>query len=76
MRSFLTFLAIGCVIGSSFSTLAVDEKARTTDRPSKESSPGPDEKADESVPREFLGFAEVTEFRGVIDDPDGKSKPC
>ncbi|MGZ5001992.1 MAG: SH3 domain-containing protein [Chthoniobacterales bacterium] len=25
----------------------------------------------ETVPREELGFAEVTEFRGVIDDPDG-----
>jgi tetratricopeptide (TPR) repeat protein len=23
------------------------------------------------VPREFLGFADVSEFRGVIDDPDG-----
>jgi hypothetical protein len=26
---------------------------------------------DQKVPREYLGFAEVTEFRGVIDDPDG-----
>jgi len=26
---------------------------------------------DETVPREYLGFAEVNAFRGVIDDPDG-----
>ncbi len=27
--------------------------------------------ADQTVPREFEGFAEVAEHRGVIDDPDG-----
>jgi hypothetical protein len=25
----------------------------------------------ETVPREYQGFAEVTKYRGVIDDPDG-----
>jgi len=29
------------------------------------------DKPDETVPREYLGFAEVNAFRGVIDDPDG-----
>src|SRR5262245_16927673 len=72
MKPFLIFLAIvACALGCSFSILAASEESAPANRPSKESSPQSDAKTDESVPREFLGFADVSEFRGVIDDPDG-----
>jgi hypothetical protein len=29
------------------------------------------DKPDETVPREYEGFADVQQHRGVIDDPDG-----
>jgi hypothetical protein len=72
MRSFLIFVAIvACALSSGFSILAANDEPPAAESPSEESSPSPGEKADESVPREFLGFADVSEFRGVIDDPDG-----
>ena len=64
-------MIVACVMSLSFSILAANDEPLATQSPSKESSPSADEKTDESVPREFLGFAEVSEFRGVIDDPDG-----
>jgi tetratricopeptide (TPR) repeat protein len=71
MKPFFTFMIIACVMRLSFSVLAAHDEPLAAQSPSKESSPSADEKTDESVPREFLGFAEVSEFRGVIDDPDG-----
>jgi Tetratricopeptide repeat/Bacterial SH3 domain len=72
MRSFLIFVAIvACVLSCRSSILAANDKPLPAESPSEELSPSPGEKADESVPREFLGFADVSEFRGVIDDPDG-----
>src|SRR4029453_16666645 len=54
-----------------FSVPAANEKPVAGKSASEKSSPAPDEKSEETVPREFLGFADVSEFRGVIDDPDG-----
>jgi hypothetical protein len=72
MRSFLIFVAIvACALSCGFSILAANDEPLAAESPSEELSPSPGEKADESVPREFLGFADVSEFRGVIDDPDG-----
>jgi hypothetical protein len=64
-------MIVACVMSLSFSILAANDELLAAQSPSKESSPSADEKTDESVPREFLGFAEVSEFRSVIDDPDG-----
>ena len=72
MRSFFTFVAIvSCALSCGFSILAANDEPLAAESPSEELSPSPGEKPDESVPREFLGFADVSEFRGVIDDPDG-----
>jgi hypothetical protein len=72
MRSFFTFVAIvACALSCGFSILAANDEPLAAESPSEELSPSPGEKPDESVPREFLGFADVSEFRGVIDDPDG-----
>lgn len=64
-------MIVACAMSLGFSILAANDEPLAAQSPSKESSPSADEKTDESVPREFLGFAEVSEFRGVIDDPDG-----
>jgi tetratricopeptide (TPR) repeat protein len=56
MRAFLIFVAIAACAIDCGSSIAAAEEASA---------------ADETVPREFLGFANVSEFRGVIDDPDG-----
>jgi Bacterial SH3 domain/TPR repeat len=71
MRPSFTFVAIACAIGCGFSVPAANEKPVAGESASEKSSPAPDEKSEETVPREFLGFADVSEFRGVIDDPDG-----
>src|SRR5947199_982147 len=72
MRSFCTLGAlIACAIGCGFSVPAANEKPVPGESASEKSSPAPDEKSEETVPREFLGFADVSEFRGVVDDPDG-----
>jgi tetratricopeptide (TPR) repeat protein len=59
------------MIACGFSILGADEKPIATESASPKSSVTPGERSDETVPREFLGFADVSEFRGVIDDPDG-----
>ena len=72
MRSFCTLGAIvACAIGYGFSVPAANEKPVAGKSASEKSSPAPDEKSEETVPREFLEFADVSEFRGVIDDPAG-----
>ena len=72
MRSFCTLGAIvACAIGYGFSVPAANEKAVAGKSASEKSSPAPDEESEEAVPREFLEFADVSEFRGVIDDPAG-----
>jgi hypothetical protein len=77
MRSFFIFVAIvACALGYSFPVLAANDEPLAGQSPSQEPSPLPGEKADESVPREFLGFADVSEFRGVIDDPNGYVNLC
>jgi hypothetical protein len=71
MRPSFTFVSIACAIGCGFSVPAATEKPVAGKSASEESSPAPDEKSEETVPREFLEFADVSEFRGVIDDPAG-----
>ena len=71
MRLSFTFVSIACAIGCGFSVPAANEKPVPGESASEKSSPAPDEKSEETVPREFLGFADVSEFRGVVDDPDG-----
>jgi Bacterial SH3 domain len=72
MRNSRTFVAIvALTISCGFSILAANDEPLAAESPSEESSPKLGEKPDESVPREFLGFAHVSGFRGVIDDPDG-----
>ena len=66
------FVAIvTCAISCGFSVPAADEKPVAGESASEKSSPAPVEKSEETVPREFGEFADVSEFRGVIDDPDG-----
>ena len=64
-------VTVVCVMSCAFSILAAAEKSAPTAEPTKEPSSQPNENAEQRVPREFLGFADVSEFRGVIDDPDG-----
>lgn len=71
MRPSFPFVAIACAIGCGFSVPAANEKPVAGKSASEKSSPAPDEKSEETVSREFLTMADVSEFRGVIDDPDG-----
>ena len=72
MRSFFIFVVvIACASFCCFSILAADDEPVAAESPSKESPSKSGEESEVSVPREFLGFADVWEFRGVIDDPDG-----
>ena len=72
MRYLGTLLIIvACASSCSFSILAADREPAVAKGRSKESSPGIGDKTDENVSREFLALADVPEFRGVIDDPDG-----
>src|SRR6266480_6798283 len=72
MKSFFTFVVVlAYTIACNFSALAADQEPAAANRPSKESSPGIRDKTNENVSREFLALADVPEFRGVIDDPDG-----
>jgi tetratricopeptide (TPR) repeat protein len=64
-------VTVVCVVSCGFSIVAAAEKSEPVAKPSKEPSSQSNENAQETVPREFLGFADVSEFRGVIDDPDG-----
>jgi Bacterial SH3 domain. len=72
MRSFFILLVVvACTISCSVSVFAANEKPVAGESASGKSSPAPDEKSEQTVPREFLAMADVSEFRGVIDDPDG-----
>jgi hypothetical protein len=64
-------LAVVSAISCGFSVRAANEKPVAGESASEKSSPAQTEKSEEAVPREFLEFADVSEFRGVIDDPDG-----
>jgi uncharacterized protein YgiM (DUF1202 family) len=54
-----------------FGVLAADKGPAGAATPAKNSSAPAIKNAEEIVPREFVGFADVSEFRGLIDDPDG-----
>src|SRR5438034_1727118 len=70
-RIFAFVVIVACAGAAGFSILAAEEKAVPAASASQQSSSEPDEKSEETVPREFLEFADVSEFRGVVDDPDG-----
>jgi len=69
--SFVSIVVLAFVLSCGPSVFAADRDAAAAESPSRESSPQPDEKAEQTMTREFQGFASVSEFRGVIDDPDG-----
>src|SRR6266481_5503799 len=71
MRPFFIFMIVACVMSLSFCVLATNDEPLAAQNPSKESSPQPNKNTEETVTREFQGFSGVSEFRGVIDDPDG-----
>lgn len=75
MSSLFTVVTIAaCAISWDLADLSPEEKsvpATGANSSSEASSPNPAENADETVPREFWGFTDVSAFRGVIDDPDG-----
>jgi len=71
MRSSCLFVAILAFALGCPSVFAAERNVAATESPSTESSPQSDEKAEQTATREFQGFASVSEFRGVIDDPDG-----
>jgi hypothetical protein len=70
---FVTIRVINLFVATVACAISCGSSSAQEPSPSEEhhASPLPGEKADESVPREFLGFANVSEFSGVIDDPDG-----
>jgi tetratricopeptide (TPR) repeat protein len=57
--------------GLAMICFAGNEQTPAVKGTSKQPSPQPNEAREETVTREFLGLADVPEFRGVIDDPDG-----
>ena len=72
MRAFFTLgVIVACAISCGLSLRAADQEPAAANGPSKESSPGIGHKTNENVSPEFLALADVPEFRGVIDDPDG-----
>ena len=72
MKFLCSFVAIlACAISCGLWGLAADQEPAVANGPSKKSSPALGDKTREKVSREFLALADVPEFRGVIDDPDG-----
>src|SRR4029453_4022362 len=73
LLKFVTIRVINLLVATVACAISCGSSSAQEPSPSEEhhASPLPGEKADESVPREFLGFANVSEFSGVIDDPDG-----
>jgi hypothetical protein len=67
----MAVVTVACVMSCAFSILAAAEKSEPAAKPCEEASSQPNENSEKTVPREFLGFSDVSEFRGVIDDPDG-----
>jgi uncharacterized protein YgiM (DUF1202 family) len=59
----ITLIALSCG-GIQNAVSAQNESEKASPKPGETSSK-------EEVPREYQGFAEVAEFHGVIDDPDG-----
>jgi TPR repeat/Bacterial SH3 domain len=70
-RIFAFVVIVACTVIAGFSILAAEEKAVPAASASRQSSSEPGEKSEETVSREFLAMADVSEFRGVIDEPDG-----
>jgi hypothetical protein len=58
MRLSFTFVSIACAIGYGFSVPAANERPVAGESASEKSSPAPDEKSEETVPRELLAWEE------------------
>ena len=72
MKSFFRFVVmLALTMNGSFVILAAGNRPSATPSLSKEWSGEAGDKTGDTVPREFLGFTDVSEFLGVIDDPDG-----
>jgi len=72
LKSLFASVAVACAISCGFSALAADQQPAAANGPSKESSPAVGDQTDKDVSHEeFQGLADVPEFRGVIDDPNG-----
>ena len=68
MKCFCSLFVTAAVAVTCF---AGNEQTPAAKSVSEQPSPQPNENSEETVTREFQGFAGVSEFRGVIDDPDG-----
>ena len=65
------FCSLFVTAGLAVTCFAGNEQTPPAKSVSEQPSPHPNENSEETVTREFQGFAGVPEFRGVIDDPDG-----
>jgi tetratricopeptide (TPR) repeat protein len=65
------FCSLFVTAGLAMTCFAGNEQTPAAKRVSEQPSPRLNENSEETVTREFQGFASVPEFRGVIDDPDG-----
>lgn len=65
------FCSLFVTAGLAVTCFAGNEHTAAAKSVSEQPSPQPNENSEETVTREFQGFASVSEFRGVIDDPDG-----
>jgi Bacterial SH3 domain len=65
------FCSLLMTAGLAMTCFAGNEQTPAAKSVSEQPSPQPNENSDETLTREFQGFAGVPEFRGVIDGPDG-----
>jgi tetratricopeptide (TPR) repeat protein len=65
------FCSLFVTAGLAMTCFAGNAQTPAAKRVSEQPSPQLNENSEETVTREFQGFASVPEFRGVIDDPDG-----
>jgi len=65
------FCSLFVTAGLAVTCFAGNEHTAAAKSVSEQPSPRHNENSEETVTREFQGFAGVSEFRGVIDDPDG-----
>jgi tetratricopeptide (TPR) repeat protein len=65
------FCSLFVTLGLAVTCFAGTEQTPAPKGVSEQTSPQPNENSKETLTREFQGFAGVSEFRGVIDDPSG-----
>jgi tetratricopeptide (TPR) repeat protein len=65
------FCSLLVTAGLAMTCFAGNEQTPAGKSVSEQPSSQPNQNSEETVTREFQGFAGVSEFRGLIDDPDG-----